>query len=105
MPPGVEVRRHPDLVIAELAAGQHGVMSRPQLLASGLTAEEIRHRIEVRRLRRVHRGVYGIGDRLRVEGVFLAAVLACGKGAVLSHRAAAAHQDLMATPTGAIDVT
>jgi predicted transcriptional regulator of viral defense system len=93
------------LVIDELAARQHGVVSRRQLLAAGVGAEAIRHRVEVRRLRTVHRGVYAIGHRLAVEGVFLAAVMACGKGAVLSHRAAAAHQDLMQAAAGPVDVT
>ena len=44
----------------------------------------------------VHRGVYAVGHRaLRPEGHRLAAVLACGPGAVLSHRSAAAHWGLL----------
>lgn len=93
------------MVIAELAGGQHGVVSRRQLLSAGVGPEAIRQRMAVRRLRRVHRGVYAIGHRLPLEGVFMAAVLACGDGAVLSHGAAAALQDLVRTPSGPVDVT
>jgi predicted transcriptional regulator of viral defense system len=50
------------------------------------------------RLRRLHRGVYAVGHRvLGREGRRLAAVLACGEGAVLSHRSAAAHWGLLET--------
>ena len=54
----------------------------------------------------VYRGVYAVGHRaLRTEGRRLAAVLACGPGAVLSHRSAAAHWGLLATTQTRIDVT
>jgi very-short-patch-repair endonuclease len=50
--------------------------------------------------------VYAVGHRsLRREGLWLAAVLACGPGAVLSHRSAAAHWGLLASDQAAIDVT
>ena len=59
-----------------------------------------------RRLHVVHRGVYAVGHRaLRKEGRRLAAVLACGPGAVLSHRSAAAHWELLPTDQARIDVT
>ncbi len=55
---------------------------------------------------RLHRGVYAVGhDRLTVRGRWMAAVLACGPDAVLSHRAALALWDLAGVPTGLIDVT
>jgi very-short-patch-repair endonuclease len=58
------------------------------------------------RLHVVHRGVYAVGHRvLRVDGRRLAAVLACGPGAVLSHRAAAAHWELLAFSGSLVDVT
>jgi very-short-patch-repair endonuclease len=51
----------------------------------------IEHRIETGRLHPVHRGVYAVGwPRLTREGRWMAAVLACGEGAVLGHRSAAA---------------
>ena len=58
------------------------------------------------RLHRVHQGVYAVGHRsLRAEGRRLAAVLACGPNAVLSHRTAAAHWGLLHTDQTRIDVT
>ena len=60
-------------------------------MAAGVGAKAIAHRIDVGRLHPVHRGVYTVGHRvLGVLGQWLAAVSACGEGAVLSHRSAAA---------------
>lgn len=75
----------------ELAGRQHGVVARRQLLELGFTAREIEHRVSRGRLHLVMRGVYAVGwPRLTREGRWMAAVLACGDGAVLSHRSAAA---------------
>jgi hypothetical protein len=58
------------------------------------------------RLHLIHRGVYALGHGvLRREGRWLAAVLACGDRAVLSHRSAASHWGLLATATTRVDVT
>jgi very-short-patch-repair endonuclease len=95
-----------DLEIAALADAQYGVVSRAQLLHAGLTRNEIDHRVAAQRLRCVHRGVYAVGHSvLRVEGRWMAAVLACGEGAVLSHQTAAAVWDLRRVGSGAIHVT
>jgi predicted transcriptional regulator of viral defense system len=68
---------------------QHGVVATWQLLALGLTMGSIRARVANGRLHRVHRGVYAVGHRrLTVKGRMMAAVLACGPDAVLSHRSA-----------------
>ena len=69
-----------------LARRQHWVVTRAQLLAIGYTAKAIRHRIEIGRLHPIHAGVYAV-DRpaATLEAVFIAAVLACGEGAALSH--------------------
>jgi very-short-patch-repair endonuclease len=73
----------------EVAERQHGVIARWQLLELGFSAEAIRHRIARGRLHPVHRGVYAVGRRqLTREGRWMAAVLACGAGAVLSHHSA-----------------
>jgi len=70
---------------------QHGVIARWQLLDLGFTAAAIRHRLRTGRLRRVHRGVYAVGrPELTQNGRWMAAVLACGPGAALSHGSAAA---------------
>jgi very-short-patch-repair endonuclease len=80
-----------DALIAALAARQYGVVSRVQLLAIGLTARMIEWRLDAGRLHVIHRGVYAVGHtRIPQEGRWLAAVLACGAGAVLSHRSAGA---------------
>jgi hypothetical protein len=91
---------------AIVAAARHRVVARRALLAAGVGEEAIRHRLDNDRLYRVHRGVYAIGtpdlDRL---GHWLAAVLACGEGAMLSHRSAAALWGLLDAPAGPIEVT
>src|SRR4051794_6046357 len=74
-----------------LVRRQHGVVARRQLLAAGLSAKAIEHRLRTGRLRVVHRGVYVVGrPELTQHGRWMAAVLACGTGAVLSHASAAA---------------
>jgi very-short-patch-repair endonuclease len=77
--------------IAALAARQRGVVSRAQLLGLGLGQGAIDHRVGRGLLYPVHRGVYAVGHSvLGPRGHWLAAVLAAGPGAVLSHRSAAA---------------
>ena len=72
--------------IADLAARQHGVVARSQLLDAGLTTDQLKGLLRRRHLHPLHRGVYAVGHtHLTQEGRWLAAVLACGSGAVLSH--------------------
>jgi Transcriptional regulator, AbiEi antitoxin/Protein of unknown function (DUF559) len=76
--------------IAALAERQHGLVARAQLLALGVGADAIKHRVAVGRLRPVRRGVYAVGHRApRPEASWTAAVLACGPDAVLAGRSAA----------------
>jgi hypothetical protein len=100
-------RTPPDVAVAEVAGRQWGVVSVGQLLAAGLTRAGVARRVRVGRLHRVHRGVYAVGQLrvLRREGRRMAAVLACGDGAVLSHISAAAHWELLASAAVKIDVT
>src|SRR4051812_43114205 len=73
-----------------LAATQHWVITRRQLLALGFTRHAISERVADGRLHRVHRGVYAVGrPQLSRLGELMAAVLACGDGAVVSHGSAA----------------
>jgi hypothetical protein len=75
--------------MARIANRAHGVVARAQLLRGGISAKEIEHRVSTGALIRVHRGVYRVGHRApSLEARYLAAVLACGEGAVLSGRAA-----------------
>jgi very-short-patch-repair endonuclease len=98
---------HPsdDIRLWELAARQHGVVSRAQLRAY-CSDQEIKTQVAVGRLHRLYRGVYAVGHtRLTARGQWMAAVLACGPDAVLSHQDAAALHGLLRPPTGAIHVT
>lgn len=93
-----------DTVIARLAARQHGVVAVWQLTALGISASGVGRRLTDGRLRRIHRGVYAIGPLDR-KGYWMAAVLACGEGALLSHRDAAMLWNLRQTDRTAVDVT
>jgi putative AbiEi antitoxin of type IV toxin-antitoxin system len=77
-------------VIARLASRSHGVVTRRQLIAAGVSRHEIAERLAIGALLREYRGVYRVGHRApSVEAHYLAAVFACGPGALLSGAAAA----------------
>jgi hypothetical protein len=90
--------------IAALAARQHGVVATRQLRVLGVSATAIRRRVTDARLRTLHQGVYVIGESTQ-KGRWLAAVLALGPDAVLSHRDAAALHGLRRCERRAIEVT
>jgi very-short-patch-repair endonuclease len=73
-----------------LAEAQHGVLATWQLTGLGLASSTIHAREQTRRLHRVHRGVYAIVPRtlLAPNGFRMAAALAGGPDAALSHRSA-----------------
>jgi Transcriptional regulator, AbiEi antitoxin/Protein of unknown function (DUF559) len=81
----------PDAVLAAVAARQHGLVTTAQLISAGVgNPGAIAYRVANGRLHRKYRGVYALGHgRLSREGEWMAAVLACGDGAVLSHLSAA----------------
>jgi putative AbiEi antitoxin of type IV toxin-antitoxin system/uncharacterized protein DUF559 len=92
--------------IAALAARQHGVVSLAQLGALGLSPRAASYRVEAGRLHRLHRGVFAVGHPgVGAHGLRLAAVLACGPDAVLSHTTAAAVWGMRPTARALIDVT
>jgi len=74
-------------------------------VAIGVSTAAIKHRVAVRRLRRVDECVYAIGHRLTAQGRCMSAVLGSARGAVLSHRSAAAAWDLRQWPAGPVEVT
>jgi hypothetical protein len=77
-----------------------------QLRGAGLSESAVRKRCDAGRLHRVHQRVYAVGHALLTrKGEFMAAVLACGPGAVLSHRSAAELWGLREDRRGSIDVT
>jgi very-short-patch-repair endonuclease len=92
--------------IAALVGAQHGVVTRAQLLDASLSTRTIERRVERRQLHRLHRGIYAYSDpNPSLRGRWLAAVLACGEGAVLSHRSAASLWGLVRPSRGPVDVT
>ena len=79
-----------DGAIAALAARQHGLVTTAQLAAAGLGPRAVAHRVAGGRLVRRHRGVYQVGPTAAPLSREMAAVLACGGKAALSHQSAAA---------------
>jgi very-short-patch-repair endonuclease len=91
--------------MAAVAGRQRGVVSREQLLDAGLTRSAIKNALRTGRLHRLHRGVYAFGHTaLPPFGREVAALLACGDAAVLSHLSAAAVWGLT-SPRPTVDVT
>src|SRR5690349_11964603 len=107
VPATIPPKRSPhrsDAEIARRAEPQHGVLTLAQLEAVGLSRRAIGDRVASGRLHRVHRGVFGV-ERPTREGRWLAAVLAIGERAVLSHRSAAALWGLGRDTRSVVDVT
>lgn len=93
--------------LAILAFRQHGVVSRAQILALGYSERRLRTLIANGVLHRLFPGVYAVGHtRLTPQGQWMAAVLACGPGALLSHRdAGRLHGLLRGVGSGPIHVS
>ena len=106
--PGVELRSElpRDAAIAAFAHARHGVVTTAELGRFGLAPAAVARRAKEGRLFRVHRSVYSLGrPDLTPEGRRMAAVLACGPQAVLSHRSAAAQHGLLSDWRELPDVT
>ncbi len=74
-----------------MAGEQWGVLSIEELRDCGLSHDTVAVRVRSGRLHQLHRGVYAVGHpNPPLQGRFLAAVKACGAGAVLSHYSAGA---------------
>lgn len=92
-----------DRVIAELAARQYGLVALWQL--PELDEEVARKRVAAGRLHRIYQGVYAVGHPLLShKGHLMAAVLACGPDAVLSHRSAACLHEILDDSRDRVDV-
>ncbi|CAN5637133.1 DUF559 domain-containing protein [soil metagenome] len=85
-------------LVDRIAERQHGVVTLDQLREAGLTRQMVRLRVRKGRFAPLHRGVYQVGPRLSARADEMAAVLACGGRAVLSHRSAAALWGLLPWP-------
>ena len=96
---------HPDRIAARFAERQHELVTRRQLLGAGVSDKAIRHRLAVQRFMEVHPTVYSVAAKLSAKGRYLAAVLACGEGAVLSHRSAADLLGLRPTSSSILEIT
>lgn len=95
-----------DTEIARLAERQYGVVARGQLLALGLGEDSLQHRLECGRLHLLHQGTYAVGHRdVPRSGRWMAAVLATGPHAVLSHWSAAALWMIRPNSRSIVDVT
>jgi very-short-patch-repair endonuclease len=82
------------------------VVARAQLIELGLGPKAIEHRVARARLHRVRRGVYAVGrPQVSRHGTWMAAVLSCGPGAVLSHASAAALWGIRERRGGRIEVS
>lgn len=102
---GISRTRGDDRGIAELARRQYGLVSRGQLLHQGWTKEEIDWRVRAGRMHRVHDGVYAVGHKVMPrQGLWMAAVLASGPEALLSHQTAAALWGIRGYSGGVIHV-
>jgi hypothetical protein len=96
VPHAKEVHARCDVLVARLAAREHGVLSAAELHACGLNDHAILLRVRKGRLHKRYRGVYAVGHpNLSLNGQFLAAVKACGPDAVLSHFSAGALHGLL----------
>lgn len=94
-------------MIRALAHRQHGVATRAQLIDGGMTRDQLTYRLRSGRFRRLHRGVYLVGSLPFPRSGEMAAALACGPGAVISHRSAAKLLELLPHPgpSGPVHVT
>jgi very-short-patch-repair endonuclease len=93
-------------ILREIATREHGVVTRREALAAGVSGPQLRHRLENGTLLWVHPGVYRLGHVApSVEATYLAAVRACGEGALLTVRAAAYHLGLIRGPAPQPEVT
>jgi hypothetical protein len=95
-----------DWRIAAIVSRQHGIVTVEQLRAAGVGRTQVTRRVQKGRLHRLHRGVYAVGHRsLSWRGRWLAAVLAAGDGAALSHASAAALWEFLRPIQGPVHVT
>jgi very-short-patch-repair endonuclease len=102
----LEPATSPDLLVAQMAAAQHGLVTLDQCRRAGLSQRAVSRRLAGGRFHRIFRGVYAVGHtKLSNEGRWMAAVLACGPDAVLSHRSAAELWRLLSPRRAPVDVT
>ncbi len=96
---GISRPQSAEAIIGALADLHHGAVARWQLLARGISAQQIERRIASGRLRPIHRGVYLVGHLATAPLAHeAAAVLAFRSGATISHRSAAKLHGILPWP-------
>jgi hypothetical protein len=101
-----KVDKRVDAAVAKLGAEQWSVLSTEELRACGLSREMISTRVRRAHLHRLYRGVYAVGhSNVPIEGRILAAVKACGGGAVASHYSAAIVWEIVERADRVLEVT
>jgi very-short-patch-repair endonuclease/predicted transcriptional regulator of viral defense system len=100
-----QVMDNPDSIMMGIAAQQHGIVARWQLLAAGVPAHVIENRQKSGRLQRLHRCVYRLAPLTGPWEREMGAVLSCGRKAALSHRGATALLGLLPRCQGDIAVS
>jgi very-short-patch-repair endonuclease len=99
-------RHQGELELARIAARQLGVITRGQLYDLGFSYQQIKRRLALGRLHRVHHNVYAVGHRrLITQAHLVAAFLSVGPRSFLSHRTAAAVWGLRTTNVHDIELT
>lgn len=96
---------HPDLIINRIAAKQHGIVSYAQLLGAGLSRTQVAWRIRTGLLTRVHHGVFRVGPVAAPLSAEMAAALATGPRATISHGSALVVWGLMPAHPESVHVT
>jgi len=95
-----------EAALAWIAAQQLGLVTTEQLRLAGIERGSVRHRVKIGRLHPLHRGVYLVGHSVPHPNVpLLAAVLACGQHAFVSHRSALVLWELVRSPGPDVEVT
>ena len=105
--PSPRSRNDREARLARLVRAQHGQFTRAQLVEIGFEANAIDYRLRLGRWHVIHRGVLSIVPRelMTRNAFFMAAVLAGGPGAVLSHRSAAALWGMRGASGGRVEIT
>jgi very-short-patch-repair endonuclease len=99
-------RQEPEVVRA-IARAQQGIVARAQLVTAGVGSSAIHRALRSARLHRLHRGVLSTlaPELLGEDALLIAALLAAGDGAVLSHGTAAWRWHIIPAPPARIELT
>ncbi len=92
--------------LVQLASKQFGVVTAKDIAACEVSSSLLCHRLETGEWIRLHRGVYQLGsNKPNIDGLEMAAMLAAGNGAVLSHSSAAGRLGLDVPRNQSVQIT